>query len=149
MQCKIKWLQMSGCRCGMKTEFFSRGVTHDWISSVFEVLLLFWLVIICLLSSLDDIDVRVKLLADDVREAEYNKTGFFSVGVDSFNHLFLRNDQLPSPWWKILIKIENMINEDKWESSTNRKMRNNKFWWMVSLFLVRPSLWKRSRTEKC
>ena len=36
----------------------------------------------CLLSSLDEIYVCVELLADDVREAEDDKIGFLSVGVD-------------------------------------------------------------------
>ena len=65
------------------------GVTSDWVSSVFEVLFLLWLIIMCLLSSLDDVDVRVKLLADDVWEAEDYKTGFISVGLDNFELLFL------------------------------------------------------------
>ena len=42
-----------------------------------------------LLSSQEKMDIRFELLADDVREAEDNKTGFLSVGVDSFDHLFL------------------------------------------------------------
>ena len=33
--------------------------------------------------------VHVELLADDVLEAEDDKTGFLSVGVDSFCQLFL------------------------------------------------------------
>ena len=41
-----------------------------------------------LLSSIDEIYVRVELLADDVREDEYYKKGFLSVGVDSFDQLF-------------------------------------------------------------
>ena len=59
------------------------------MSSVFEFLFLFWLVIICLLSSLYYIDVSVELLADNVWEAEYDKNGFFGVGVDNFDRLFL------------------------------------------------------------
>ena len=39
-------------------------------------------------------DVSVELLADDLWAAEDNKTGFFSVGVDSFDRLYLKNDQL-------------------------------------------------------
>ena len=39
----------------------------------------------CLLSSLYEIDVRVELLADDVCEAEDEKTIFFSVGGDNFD----------------------------------------------------------------
>ena len=61
------------------------------MSSVFEVLFLFWLVITCLLSSLEDIDARVKLLADYVWEAEYDKTDFFSVGVDNSDQFSIRD----------------------------------------------------------
>ena len=59
------------------------------MSSVFEVLLLFWFVVMSLLSSWDEIDVRVELLAYDVWEDEDDKTGFLSVGVDSYDQLFL------------------------------------------------------------
>ena len=52
------------------------------MSSVFEVLLLFLFVVIYLLSSWDKIDVCVELFADDVWEAEDDKTGFLSIGVD-------------------------------------------------------------------
>ena len=68
------------------------------MSSVFEKLFIFWLAVMYLLSIIDEIDVRVELLADDVWESEYDKTGFFSVGLDSFDQLFLENDQLPCPW---------------------------------------------------
>ena len=55
------------------------------MSSIFEMLFLFWLVVMCLLSSLDRIDVFVKLLADDVWEVKYYKTVLLSIGVDSFD----------------------------------------------------------------
>ena len=42
-----------------------------------------------LLSCLDEIYVCVKLLADDVWEAEDDKTGFLNVWVDIFDQLFL------------------------------------------------------------
>ena len=54
------------------------------MSSVFEVLFLFWFVVIYLLSSWYAIDVRVKLLADDAWIAEDDIIDFLSVGVDSF-----------------------------------------------------------------
>ena len=76
-----------------------------------------------LLSSWDDMDVRVELLADDAWEADHDKTGFLSVEVNSFYGLFWKNNQFPCPWCKLVLKNENMRNEDKWESSTNRNMR--------------------------
>ena len=76
-----------------------------------------------LLSSWDEMDVLVNLLSDDVWAAEDDKTGFLSVGVDSFwIDYFYKYDRFPWPWYKLVIKKKNMINEDKWESSLNRKM---------------------------
>ena len=57
--------------------------------SIFEVLFLFWFVVMSLLSSWYEIDVCVELLADDVWAAEYDKTGFLSFGVDSFDWSYL------------------------------------------------------------
>ena len=59
------------------------------MSSVFEMLSLFLLVVMCLLSSLDEINVRVKLLADYVWEAEDDRAGFFNVEVDDLDQSFL------------------------------------------------------------
>ena len=55
------------------------------MSYVFEVLFLFWFVVMSLLSRLDDMDVGIKLLLDDVWAAENDKKGFLSVGVDIFD----------------------------------------------------------------
>ena len=79
------------------------GVTHEWMSSIFEVLLLFWFVVIYFLSRWDEMDVRVKLLADDVRESEYDKNSFLSVEVVIFNQLFFKNSQFPCTWCKLLL----------------------------------------------
>ena len=83
------------------------------MSSVFDMLFLFWLVVLCLSSSIYEIDVRVELLADDLLEADYDKPGFLSVGVDSFDQLFFINYQCPCPWCKIVIRTEHKINENK------------------------------------
>ena len=64
-------------------------VTHQWMSSVFEMLFLFWFLVMYLLSSWDEMDVHVELLADDVWEAEDDITGSLSVGVDIFDRLYL------------------------------------------------------------
>ena len=111
-----------------------RGVTHEWMSSVFEVLFLFWFVEMFLLSSLDEMDVRVKLLADDVWSAEDDKTGFLSFGVDSLDRLYLKERPISFPTVKISTKNDNIRNEDKWESSTNRNMRF--FWWMIKILCL-------------
>ena len=50
-----------------------------------------------LLSSLYEIDVRVKFLTNYVWEAENDKIGFFSVGVDSFDQLCLKNISISLP----------------------------------------------------
>ena len=49
------------------------------MSSVFEMLLFFLFVVISLLSSWDEMDVRVESLADDIWAAEDDKTGFLGV----------------------------------------------------------------------
>ena len=79
-----------GADLAWKLYFCFCGVTHEWMSSVLEVLLFFLLVVMSLLSSWDDMDVSVKLLVDDVWAAEYDKTGFLSVGVDIFDQLYLK-----------------------------------------------------------
>ena len=53
------------------------------------MLLFFWLVVMCLLSSLDEVDVCAELLADYVWEPEDNKTGFLSVVGGVFDQLCL------------------------------------------------------------
>ena len=58
----------------------------------------------CLLSSLDDIDVSVELLSDDVWEAEDHKTGFLSVEVDIFDQLFLKKRPISLPMVQISAK---------------------------------------------
>ena len=59
------------------------------MSYIFEVLLLFWFVVMSVLSSWDEMDVRVELLADNVWSAEDDRTGFLSIGVDISDQLYL------------------------------------------------------------
>ena len=59
------------------------------MSSVFEVLFLFWFLVTYLLPSWYKVDVGVELLADDVWSAEDYTTGSLSVGVDIFDQLYL------------------------------------------------------------
>ena len=61
------------------------GVTQEWMSYVFKIFFLFWLVVMCLLSSLDKIDLPLELLAYDVWESKEYKTGVLSVSVKSFD----------------------------------------------------------------
>ena len=64
-----------------------------------------------LLSSWDEMDVCDELLAYHVWAAEYNKTGFFSVGVDIFDGLYLKKRPISLPMVQIsTIKWE----YDKW-----------------------------------
>ena len=93
---------MSCCRCGVNTVKKFCGVTHEWMSSVFEVFFLFLFIVMSLLSGWDNMDVHFELLAYDVWEAEDDKTDFLSVEVDSFDRLFLKNDQFPCPWCKLV-----------------------------------------------
>ena len=57
-----------------------------WCCSCFDFL------VMSLLSSWDEMDVCVELIADNLWAAEDDKTGFLSVGVDSFDWLFWNND---------------------------------------------------------
>ena len=66
----------------------------------------------CLLSSLDEIDVRVELLVDYVWEADDNKPGFLSVGVNSSDRLFLYKLPMSFP----MVENSNKNRKyDKWE----------------------------------
>ena len=56
-------------------------------------------------------DVRVKLLADDIWAAEEDKTCFFSVGVDIFDQLYLKQQPISLP----MLTISNIKwKYDKW-----------------------------------
>ena len=57
-----------------------------------------------LLSSIYEIDVRVKLLSDDVWEAEDDKTGFLCVGVDSFDWMFFEKRPVSLPMIQIITR---------------------------------------------
>ena len=70
--------------------FCFRGVTQEWISSVFEMSDVFWIAVLSSFSSWDDIIVCVKLLVYDVWFTKYDQTGFLSVGVDIFDRLYLK-----------------------------------------------------------
>ena len=111
-----------------------------WCDTWVDVIYIWDVVLVLIVSNVYIIKSRrdrcsFELLADDAWESEYDKTGFFSVVVDIFDHLFLKNDQFPCSWCKIWLKTENMINEDKQENSKNRKMRkqlmNDRFFVLV------------------
>ena len=76
------------------------------------MLFFIWLVVMCLLSSLDEIDIIVELLEDDVCKSDDNTPGFLEIGVDSFDKLILYNWPMPLP------KVENrnkIRKYDNWE----------------------------------
>ena len=50
-----------------------------------------------LLSSWDEMNVGVKLHADDIWAAEDDKKGFLSVGVDIFDQLYLQEQPIYLP----------------------------------------------------
>ena len=68
---------------------FFRGVTQEWISPVFEISDVFWIAVLYLFSSRDDITVCDKLVVYDVWFSEDDNTGFLSVGVNIFDRLYL------------------------------------------------------------
>ena len=72
---------------------------------------LFWFVVMYLLSSWDEMDVRVKLLADDVWAAEDDTTGSLSIEVDIFDWLYLKERPISLP----MVQISTIKREyDKW-----------------------------------
>ena len=83
---------------------FFCGITHEWISSVFEVWFLFWFVVISLLSSWDKMDVCVELLADYVWAAEDDKIELLSVEVDIFESIILKKQPISLPMLQISTK---------------------------------------------
>ena len=87
------------------------GVTHEWMSSVFEVLFLFLFVVMSLLSRWYEMGVRVELLGDDEWEAEEYKTGFLRVGVDIFDWLYLKERPISLP---VVIMSTIKQKYDKW-----------------------------------
>ena len=68
-------------------------------------------------------DVHVELLTDDIWASEDDKTGFLSVGVYIFDRLYLKERPISLPMVPMSTKNENLINEHKWENSTNKNMR--------------------------
>ena len=74
-------------------------------------MLLLWFLVMSLLSSRDEMDVRVELLADDVWAAEDDITGFLSVEVNSFDRLYLKKRPISLPMVKISTKKQKY---EKW-----------------------------------
>ena len=91
-------------------------------------------------------NVCVKLLADDVWAAEYDKTGFLSVAVHIFDRLYLKERPISVPIVPMsTIKRKN----EKW-----RKLNKSKYaisWLMIKILclVIPPPLWKNSKIEKC
>ena len=77
--------------------FCFRGVTQEWISPVFKISNVFWIVVLSSFSNWDDIIVRDKLVVYDVWFSEDNITGFLSVGVDIFHQLYLKERPISLP----------------------------------------------------
>ena len=49
-------------------------------------------------------DVRVRILANDVWSVKDDKISFLSVEVDSFDQLLLKNNQFTCQWCKLELK---------------------------------------------
>ena len=98
------------------------GVTQYWISSVFEMSGVFWIAVLSLFSSWDDIIVCVKLVVYDVWFAEDDNTGVLSVGVGMIDRLFFKNDQYPCPWWQWVLLTKYMVNIIMWGKSTKTEV---------------------------
>ena len=73
------------------------------------MLFLFWIVVIYLLSSWDEMDVCVKLLSDHAWSAEDDKTGFLSFWLDIFDRLYLKERPISLP----MATMSNINQKDK------------------------------------
>ena len=65
------------------------GVTHEWISYVFNISDVFWTVIVSSFSSWDDIKVYDKLVVYDIWFSEDDNIDFLSDEVVIFDRLYL------------------------------------------------------------
>ena len=77
--------------------FCFQGVTQECISSVFEMLTVFWMEGLSLCWSWWDIIVGVELVVYDVWFSEDDNTGFLSVVLDSFDQLYLKEWPISFP----------------------------------------------------
>ena len=77
--------------------FYFWGVTQEWISSVFKISDVFWIVVLSSFSSWYDIIVCDKLVVYDVWFAEDNNIYFLSVRVDIFDRLYLKEQPIYLP----------------------------------------------------
>ena len=91
---------------------FPQGVTHEWISYLFDMSVVFWIAVLSLLSSWDYMIVRVKLLVYDVWSAKEDRIGFLSVGVDIFDWLYLK--ERPIYFSMVTVSTIKQI-YDKWD----------------------------------
>ena len=85
----INGVKKGGVDVAWTLVFCFQGVTQDCISSLFKISEVFWIVVLSLFSSWDDIIVCDKLVVYDVWFAEDDNTGFLSVGVGIFDWLYL------------------------------------------------------------
>ena len=90
------------------------------MSYLFEVFFLFWFAVMSLLSSWDEMDVPVELLAYNVWTAEDHKTGLSSVGVDIFDSLFLKERPISLPMVPM--------------STIKRKYEMRFYLWMIKIY---------------
>ena len=117
------------------------------MSSLFEILFLFWLVVLCLLSSLDKIDFRVNYLQRMYEKLKIIKQVFLVLEWIILIGYFCKNNQFPCPWCKLVLTIENILNVNKWKNSTNQKTIF--YHQMIKMFcLLNPSLRKILKNRK-
>ena len=90
-------VKQGGVDVAWTLKFCFCGVTHEWVSSVFEVFFLFWISVLSLLSRWYEMNACVKLLSDNVWAAVEDKTGFLSVGVDIFDRFYLKEQPISLP----------------------------------------------------
>ena len=85
----INGVKLGGVDVAWTLIFSFWGVTQEWISSVFNISDVFWIEVLSLFSSWDDLIVRDKLVVYDAWFSEDDNTGFLIVEVGMFDHLYL------------------------------------------------------------
>ena len=98
----IKGVKLGGADVAWAVIFCFWGVTHG----------------LSLFSSWDHIIVPVKLLVYDIRFAEYDEIGFFSVGVNISDLLYFKVQRISFPMVTISSMYKSVINKTMWENLT-------------------------------
>ena len=113
---------MSGCRCVLNTVILFLWC-HTWV----DVICIWGVALVLICSNVLIINLRqdrcsfritLQMMYEKLKMIKQVSGVLESVVLINY---FWKDDRLSFPWCKLVLKTENMINEDKWERSTNLK----------------------------